>query len=181
MEQEQHQMKRDLAEVKAYAEAMADSNCARDTYVDKEQDKFFRRVNRQRADIDALKERMEQSELRVRALELENKSLSARLDSMVDKLCFCTRAEVTSQVVGSEISNGRNSDVILPRLIEPSPSSSTPMSLRIIHRTLKHMPSQVCLSKLRRNVLPTSQSWFQVCLSMLHSLVAQVARFSTNR
>ena len=48
---------------------------------------------------------MEQSELRVRALELENKSLSAHLDSMVDKLCFCTWAEVTSQVVGSDLSN----------------------------------------------------------------------------
>ena len=35
-------MKKDLAEVKVYAEAMADSNCARDAYVDKEQDKFFR-------------------------------------------------------------------------------------------------------------------------------------------
>ena len=97
-------MKKDLAEVKAYAKAMADSNWARDTYVDKEQDKFFRRVNRQRADIDALKERMERSELRARALELENELLLARLDSMVDKLCFCTRAGVTSQVVGSEIS-----------------------------------------------------------------------------
>ena len=42
-----------------YAEAMADSNCARDSYVDKEQDKFFHRVNRQWADIDTLKERME--------------------------------------------------------------------------------------------------------------------------
>ena len=30
-------MKKDLAEVKAYAEAMADSNCVRDMYVDKEQ------------------------------------------------------------------------------------------------------------------------------------------------
>ena len=108
MEQEQNQMKKDLAEVKAYAEAMAESNQARDAYIDKEQDKFFRRVNRQWADIDALKERMERSELRARVLELENKSLSARLDSMVDKLCFCTRVEVTSQVVGSEISNGRN-------------------------------------------------------------------------
>ena len=98
-------MKKDLAEVKAYAEAMADSNHARDTYVDKEQDKFFRRVNRQRADINTLKERMERSELRVRALELENESLSACLDSMVDKLCFCTQVEVTSQVVGSELSN----------------------------------------------------------------------------
>ena len=108
MEQEQNQMKKDLAEVKAYAEAMADSNQARDAYIDKEQDKFFRRVNQQRADIDALKERMERSELRVRALELENESLSAHLDSIVDKLCFCTRAEVTFQVVGSEISTGRN-------------------------------------------------------------------------
>ena len=75
-------MKKDLAEVKAYAKAMVDSNCARDAYVDKEQDKFFRRVNQQRADIDALKERMEWSELRAKALELENESLSARLDSM---------------------------------------------------------------------------------------------------
>ena len=97
-------MKKDLAEVKA----MAETNCARDAYVDKEQDKFFRQVNRQRADIDALKERMERSELRARALELENESLSACLDSMVDKLCFCTRAEVTSQVVGSEICSARN-------------------------------------------------------------------------
>ena len=59
LEREQSQMKKDLAEVKAYAEAIAESNRARDAYVDKEQDKFFRRVNRQRADIDALKERVE--------------------------------------------------------------------------------------------------------------------------
>ena len=77
-------MKKDLAEVKVYAEAMADSNRARDAYVDKEQDKFFHCVNRPWADIDTLKERMERSELRSRALELENKSLPAHLDSMVD-------------------------------------------------------------------------------------------------
>ena len=147
LEREQNQMKKDLAEVKAYAEAKADSNRARDAYVNKEQDKFFRWVNHQRADIDALKERMERSELRARALELENESLSACLDNMVDKLCFCTQAEVTSQVVGSEISNGRNSDIILPRLIKPSLSLSMPMNLRIIRRTSKHMPSQACLSK----------------------------------
>ena len=40
-------MKKDLAEVKAYAEAMADSNRARDAYVNKEQDKFFHQLNRQ--------------------------------------------------------------------------------------------------------------------------------------
>ena len=57
------------------------------------------------ANIDALKDQMEQSELRARALELENKLLLAHLDSMVDKLCFCTWAEVTSQVVGSDLSN----------------------------------------------------------------------------
>ena len=34
-------MKKDLAEVKVYAKAMAKSNHARDAYVDKEQDKFF--------------------------------------------------------------------------------------------------------------------------------------------
>ena len=91
---------------------MVDSNRVRDAYVDKEQDKFFRRINRQQANIDALKEQMERSELRVRALELENKSLSACLDSMVDELCFCTRAEVTSQVVGSDLSDERKTDVI---------------------------------------------------------------------
>ena len=152
-------MKKDLAKVKAYAEAMADSNRARDAYVDKEQDKFFHRVNQQWADIDTLKERMEQSELRARALELENKLLLARLDSMVDKLCFCTQAEVTSQVVGSEISNERNSDVILLRLIEPSLSLSMLMNLRITRRTLKLMPSRMCLSKLRQNALPMSRLW----------------------
>ena len=52
-------MKKDLAEVKAYAEAMVDSNHVRDAYVNKEQDKFFQCVNRQQANIDALKERME--------------------------------------------------------------------------------------------------------------------------
>ena len=41
LEQEQSQMKKDLAEVKAYTEAMAESNRAQDAYVDKEQDKFF--------------------------------------------------------------------------------------------------------------------------------------------
>ena len=98
-------MKKDLAEVKAYAEAMADSNCARDMYVNKEQDKFFWCVDRQWADINVLKEQMEWAELRARALELENELLLARLDSMVDKLCFCTQVEVTSQVVGSDLSN----------------------------------------------------------------------------
>ena len=67
LEREQNQMKKDLAEVKAYAKAMADSNRAQDAYVDKEQDKFFRRSNRQRVDINALKEQMEQSELRAKA------------------------------------------------------------------------------------------------------------------
>ena len=55
---------------------------------------------------------MEQAELRARALELENKLLLACLDSMVNRLCFCTRAEVTSQVVGSDLSDGRKTDVI---------------------------------------------------------------------
>ena len=49
-------MKRDLAEVKAYAEAIADSNQVRDVYIDKEQDRFFHCLNRQRNDIDSLKE-----------------------------------------------------------------------------------------------------------------------------
>ena len=98
LEQEQAQMKKDLAEVKAYAKAMADCNQARDTYVDKEQDKFFCQLNRQQGNIDALKDRMEQLELRARALELENKLLLARMNSIANKLCFCTWVEVTSQV-----------------------------------------------------------------------------------
>ena len=98
-------MKKDLAEVKAYAEAMADSNHARDMYVNKEQDKFFCQLNRQWVNINTLKDHMERSELRARALELKNESLSAHLGSMVDKLCFCTQVEVTSQVDGSDLSN----------------------------------------------------------------------------
>ena len=77
---------------------MAESNCVRDAFVNKEQDKFFHCLNRQWSDIDTLKECMEWSELRVRALELENKLLSAHMNSMANKLCFCTRVEVTSQV-----------------------------------------------------------------------------------
>ena len=52
-------MKRDLAKVKVYAKAMAESNQVRDVYVDKEQDKFFCCLNWQRNDIDVLKERLE--------------------------------------------------------------------------------------------------------------------------
>ena len=59
MEKEQFQMKRDLAKVKAYTEAMVDSNQARDAYIDKEQDKFFQQLNRQRNNIDTLKEKLE--------------------------------------------------------------------------------------------------------------------------
>ena len=146
------QMKKDLAEVKAYAEAMADSNRVRDAYVNKEQDKFFRCLNRQRVDIDALKDWMEQLELRAKALELENELLLARLDSMVDKLCFCTWVEVTSQVVGSDLSNCKKTDVIPSRLIKPNPSLSTPTGLRIICHTSRFMPSQVSQSRALQNV-----------------------------
>ena len=177
LEQEQNQMKKDLAEVRAYAEAMADSNRAWDAYVDKEQDKFFHRINRQQADIDALKERMERSELRARVLELENKLLSARLDSMVDKLCFCTQAEATSQVVGSEISNERNSDTVRPRSIELSPSLSMPTNTRIIRHTSKRMRSRMCPSRLHQSVLPMYQLWSRLCLLTPPFPVVQVARF----
>ena len=91
-------MKKDLAKVKAYAKAMVDSNWAWDTYVNKEQDKFFCHLNMQWGNIEALKEHVEWSELRVRALELENKSMLAHMNSMADNLCFCTWAEVISQV-----------------------------------------------------------------------------------
>ena len=95
------------AKVKVYAEAIADSNWARDTYIDKEQDKFFHQLNRQWSNINVLKECVDWLELRVRALELENESLLAHINSMANKLCFCTWVEVTSQV---------NSFAILVRL-----------------------------------------------------------------
>ena len=91
-------MKKDLVKVKVYAEAMAQSNQARDAYVDKEQDKFFCCLNRQRNDIDSLKEQLERSELRVKALELANKLMLEQMDNMANKLYYCTQAEATSQV-----------------------------------------------------------------------------------
>ena len=77
---------------------MADSNHVRDVYIDKEQDKFFCQLNRQRNNIDTLKEKLEQLELRVRALELANELMSKQMDSMATKLCFCTQAEAMSWV-----------------------------------------------------------------------------------
>ena len=174
-------MKKDLAEVKAYTEAMADSNRARGAYVDKEQDKFFRQVNRQRADIDTLKERMERSELRARVLELENESLSARLDSMVDKLCFCTWAEVTSQVVGSDLSSWRKTDIIPSRLTGPSLSLNMRMNLQITHCISRPMPSQAFRSRAPQSAQWMFPLWFQLHQLMLHFLAAQVARSSTSQ
>ena len=77
----------------------------------------------------------------MRALELENESLLACLDSMVDRLCFCTWAEVTSQVVGSDLSSWRKTDVIPSRLTKPSPNLSMLMSLWTIHHILRPMLS----------------------------------------
>ena len=97
---------------------------------------------------------MEWLELRARALELENESLSARLDSMVDKLCFCTWVEVTSQVVGSDLSSLRKTDVIPSRLIKLSPILSMPMNPWIIRCILKPMPSRAFLNRALQNVQP---------------------------
>ena len=101
-------------------------------------------------------------ELRARALELENESLLACLDSMVDKLCFCTWAAVTFQVVGSDLSDQRKTDVIPFRLIKLSPSLSTLMSLWNICHTLKLMPNQVFLSRELQNVQQMFLLWFQL-------------------
>ena len=57
-------MKKAMVEVKAYAEAMTESNWKRDTYVNKEQDKFFAWLNRQHNDITRLEEHLEWLELR---------------------------------------------------------------------------------------------------------------------
>lgn len=89
MEQELHQLNQTVAEVKVFAEAMAESNKKRDVYVDREQDKFQLHLNRQRSEINGLKEWLEQAELRTRSLELANESMSERMDDMVTKLCFC--------------------------------------------------------------------------------------------
>ena len=63
------------------------------THVDKEQDKFFTRLNCQRSEINGLKERLEQSELRARVLELANELMSEWLDNIATKLCFCSCTE----------------------------------------------------------------------------------------
>ena len=104
---------------------------------------------------------MERSELRVRALELENELLSACLDSMVDKLCFCTQAEVTSQVVGSDLSSWRKTDVTPSRLNELSPSLSTLMSLQTTHHILRLMLSQAFWSRVLQSIQWTFPLWFQ--------------------
>ena len=91
-------MKKMVAEVKDFAKAMAKSNREWDVYVDKEQDKFFIHLNRQHNNINGLKERLEQVEVRTRAVELENKSLAAWINSMLDKLCFCAKTEANAWV-----------------------------------------------------------------------------------
>lgn len=48
-------MKKQVAKLKAFVEAMAESNKKRDAYVDREQDKFFNCLNRQQNDINRLK------------------------------------------------------------------------------------------------------------------------------
>ena len=154
-------MKKDLAEVKAHAEAIVDSNHMRDTYVDKEQDKFFCQLNRQQVDIDALKDQMEWSELRVRALELENKSLSAHLDSMVDKLCFCTWGRLLPRWLALIFLIKERLMSFLSRLIELSPSLSTLMNLWIICCTLRPMLNRVFLNKRLLSVQQTFLLWSQ--------------------
>ena len=154
-------MKKDLAEVKAHAEAIVDSNHMRDTYVDKEQDKFFCQLNRQQVDIDALKDRMEWLELRVRALELENKSLSAHLDSMVDKLCFCTWGRLLPRWLTLIFLIKERLMSFLSRLIEPSPSLSTLMNLWIICCTLRPMLNRAFLNKQLLSVQQTFLLWSQ--------------------
>ena len=93
MEQELHKLNKTVAEIKVFAKAMVESNKQRDAYVDKEQDKFFVRLNRQRSEINGLKEWLEWSELRMRALELANELMLERLDDMATKLCFCSRTK----------------------------------------------------------------------------------------
>ena len=100
-------MKKDLAEVKAYAEAIAESNCVRDMYIDKEQDKFFCQLNRQWNEINALKEHAEPLELRARALELENESLSAHINSMAD--CYVQISKESGHSRGEEGESGSGS------------------------------------------------------------------------
>ena len=72
---------------------MMESNKKRDTYVNKEQDKFFVCLNRQRNEINSLKERLEWSELRTKALELANESMLELLDDMATRLCFYIHVE----------------------------------------------------------------------------------------
>ena len=52
MEREHNDMKKDLAEVKAYGETIAKSNQKWGAYINQEQDKFFSHLNRQNEDND---------------------------------------------------------------------------------------------------------------------------------
>ena len=149
----------------------------RDIYVDKEQDKFFHWLNRQQVNINALKDCLEQSELRVRALELENELLLARLDSIVNKLCFCTQAEVISQVDSFVILIWlRKTDVIL-RSTEPSLNSSMLTSRQTTPHTLRLTLNRVFLSRLLWSVQQMFLLWCWLHQSMWPSYVAQDARF----
>ena len=73
------------------------------------------------------------------------------------------------------------SDAVLSRLIGPSPSLNTPMSLQTIRRTLKHTPSRAFLNKPRRSALQMFQSLFRVHSLMPRFLAALVVRSLTNQ
>ena len=91
-----------------------------------------------------LKECVDQLELRARALELENKLMLAHMNSMADKLCFCTWVEVSSQVDSFVILIQFKERLTLSfRQTTPSPSLSTMMSLQITPCTTRCTPNQV--------------------------------------
>ena len=93
MEKELHELNMMVTKVKAFAKALVESNKQRDAYMDREQDKFFIRLNRQQSKINGLKECLEQLELRMKALKLANELMPERLDNMATKLCFCSCTE----------------------------------------------------------------------------------------
>ena len=174
-------MKKDLAEVKAYAEAMADSNRVRDVYVNKEQDKFFWQLNRQRNDIDSLKERLEWLELRAKALELANESMLEWMDNMADKLCYCTWAEVVSQVwetLSYSLSFATEFSFSRAKL---SLSLSMSKSLRTIRHTTRRMLRRAVQANHLLSIQLTFLLWCQCRQSMGLSHAVLVARCSMNQ
>lgn len=138
MERELHQLNQMVAKVKAFTKAMAESNAKWDAYVDQEQDKFQLCLNRQRSEINGLKEWLEWVELRTLLLELANESMSERMDDMATKLCFCSRTEGAQVRVTTWLKFPANRH-LFDRQLVPIQWLTCRTTSRCMRRTIRHL------------------------------------------